>query len=188
MLIVLCYFPWRLTRTPVLLPTTGHVIKLCLLPLVYRRHVFDLSVWVFPRTRYVIDTHWSFYVTCSSLWGKNWIKSRLMCCIMVSQSRTATSSAAQHAKPEITSANSRALFSHVFFSQLLIGPSKSRAVLCEVRTSVISMPTGQRSVVSAFAWRETSVLCVWLWFNGNCGPQWDSSRNCDFGREGAMSL
>ena len=58
-----------------------------------------------------------------------------------SQSRIATSSAAQDAKPEITSANSRALLSHVFFSQsalairvLLIGPSMSRAVLCEVRS------------------------------------------------------
>jgi len=74
-------------------------------------------------------------------------------CIMVSQSRTATSSAAQHAKPEITSANSTALFSHVFFSQLLIGPSVSRDVLCEVRTNVISTPTGESSVPSAFATR-----------------------------------
>jgi len=52
------------------------------------------------------------------------------------------------------------MFSHVFFWQsahatlaLLIGPTMSRAVLCEVRTNVISTPAGQIFFHSYFASR-----------------------------------
>ena len=83
---------------------------------------------------------------------------------MVSQSRIATSSA-QQTTLEIASANSKALFSHVFFSQsalattvLLTGPSMSCAVLCKVRTERY-INANRTAFLPVFGLEAEGVIC-----------------------------
>ena len=84
---------------------------------------------------------------------------------MVRQLCIATSSA-QQATLEIALANSRALFSHVFFSQsalattvLLIGPSMPRDVPCEVRTERY-INANRTAFLPVFGLQAEGVLCT----------------------------